>query len=171
MVDRKRPNIKIINCFFGACKGDAVNCQGGIDPDGCKANILATAATGAVAGPFTSPTYPQRVVVKYRRETDTQNWDGGSFTTTGTGPSNEAVTETIPAATKDTLVGYRYFKTVTGITKNGAPGSSTAGAHVGYAYEVRDVLVQHCVFDGFEYASASPLGYGTERALPPSDSA
>ncbi len=157
--------VRIQNVDFGVCKGDAINVTGNIDWDQCKANIRSDVASGALSGPFTGPTagIPARIAIKYPGTPVTDPWDGGSFTITGTDINDMTITETIPSTTNDTAVGYLYFKTVTGITKN-ATGAKSMTANIGYAYEVSDVLIRACRFNGFEYAGSDP-GYGYRAAI------
>lgn len=157
---------RFLNCDFGVIKGDVFRCTGGLNPSACKTGIAGTLGTGAVAGPFTSPTRPQRIVVGYP-----QNWDGGSFTITGTDIQDLVVSETIPALPPpavppthaDAYISNLEFKTVTGVTKN-ATGTTSDTATIGFAYEIRHVTIRDCYFDGFEYAGTDP-NYGYRSCI------
>lgn len=154
-------NVKFQFCHFGVVKGDAINLIGSQVPGGAHAGFAANASSGAIAGTFTSPTVPQRLYVKYP-----DNWDGGSITIIGTDVAGQTISETVPALVGTTNDGYLtelYFKTVVSGTKS-ATGVTAGVCTIGFAYEVRDVTVRDCVFDGFVYAGSNP-GHGYRTCI------
>lgn len=152
-------HIHFLNCHFGVFKGDAINCCGGFLKTKChERNIAANSPAGAIPGPYTNPARPQRVCVHYPA-----NWDGGPITVSGTNLYGGSISETIPAAVDDTIVGEKEFATVTGATK-GTQGATTGQASIGCGYMVRHVVIQNCTFNGFEYGAANP-GYGYRSAV------
>lgn len=146
------------NVHFGVFKGDGLFMVGASTVQECRGAFAATIAAGAVPGPFTNPTTPKRLAVVFPA-----SWDGGDITITGTDVQNQTISETFPALSGDTWVGYEYFKTVTGVTKS-ATGVQNVSATIGFVYEVRDVLVDGCKFNGFDYAGSAP-GYGYRACI------
>lgn len=156
---KNNESIRVLNCTFGYTRGDAINVGGGVGQAHCHGNILATAASGAVAGPFTSPTEPQRVTVNYPA-----TWDGGSFTISGTDKNGLAISELIPAGDGIVHTGFLEFATVTGATKS-AQGVQAVNATIGFAYLTRDVWVERSKFDGFDVSGGAPQTNGYRSAV------
>lgn len=145
-------NVRIRNCHFGVVKGDVLNCTGGLTQTACKSGVEATGST-TIAGPFTSPSRPQRVTVTYPAA-----WDGGGFTIAGTDVSGFSITDTIPAGIADSYVGTKEFATITSVTR-GLTGVTANTATIGFAYMVQDVWFEGNYCNGFEYSGTNP-NYG-----------
>jgi hypothetical protein len=149
---------KFFNCKWGVFKGDGIFMVGTQSNAECHTGFAANVSAGAISGTFNDPTVPQRVSVKFPA-----GWDGGNVTITGTDIQNQTITETFTAVANQHVTGFEYFKTVVSGTKS-ATGTSSAQATLGFAYEVRDVVVDSCNFDGFQFAGSAP-GHGFRSCI------